>query len=57
LAKKYLNSSSQIKFKDITEFTNIVQVKNFWMNTAKLNRLGFKQTIPLEETIRELCIN
>jgi len=55
MAKDYLGSNSNIKSKEIPEFHKIVQVKNFWMDTHKLKSLGFKQTITLEETIRELC--
>lgn len=52
-AKKYLNSSSQIKFKDFPTS----QVKNFWMDIGKLKNLGFTQTISTEEIIKELCTN
>lgn len=55
LAKIYLNSDSEIKSKEAPEFHQIVQTKNFWMDTSKLKSLGFEQTISLEDTIRELC--
>jgi nucleoside-diphosphate-sugar epimerase len=54
-AKNYLGSSSQIKFKEAPEFHQIVQTKDFWMDTNKLKHLGFKQKISLEQIIVELC--
>ncbi len=56
-AKKYLNSSSTLKFKEAPEFHQIVQTKDFWLDITKLQELGFKQTISTEEIIKELCIN
>ena len=57
IAKEYLNSSSQIKFKEAPEFHKLVQAKDFWFDTTKLKNLGFEQTIPIEKIIEELCIN
>jgi len=54
-AKKYLGSTSNIKSKEAPEFHKIVQSKNFWMDTNKLNRLGFTQEISNDQIIRELC--
>jgi nucleoside-diphosphate-sugar epimerase len=56
-AKEYLNSSSQIKFKEAPEFHKIVQAKDFWFDITKLKNLGFNQSISLEQIIEELCIN
>ena len=39
--KEELNSSSKISTMEPTEFHNIVQVKDFWMNTDKLKSTGF----------------
>ena len=56
-AKECLSSGSQIKYKEAPEFHKIVQAKDFWLDTTKLNRLGFAQTISTEKIIKELCIN
>lgn len=56
-AKNYLNSNSSIKVKEAPEFHQIVQVKDFWLDTTKLQQLGFRQTITTEKIIQELCIN
>jgi nucleoside-diphosphate-sugar epimerase len=55
MAKAYLGSTSNIKSKEAPEFHKIVQSKNFWMDTNKLNRLGFTQEISNDQIIRELC--
>lgn len=55
MAKEYLGSSSSIKSQESPEFHKIVQVKDFWMDTTKLNRLGFTQQISNEQIIRQLC--
>ena len=54
-AKEYLGSTSNIKSKEAPEFHKIVQAKDFWMDTTKLNRLGFTQQISNEQIIQELC--
>ena len=54
-AKEYLGSTSNIKSKEAPEFHKIVQAKDFWMDTTKLNRLGFTQEISNEQIIQELC--
>jgi nucleoside-diphosphate-sugar epimerase len=56
LAKDHLNSKSIIRSKDAPEFHQIVQTKDFWMDTTKLKNLGFNQTIPLNQIIKELCL-
>jgi nucleoside-diphosphate-sugar epimerase len=55
LAKEHLRSTSNIRSKNAPEFHQIVQTKDFWMDTTKLKNLGFKQTITLEQIIEELC--
>jgi len=55
LAKEHLGSTSKIGTKEAPEFHQIVQTKDFWMDTTKLKNLGFNQTISLEEIIKELC--
>ena len=42
-------------FLDKIRNTN-VQNKDFWMENKKIEQLGFKQTIFIEEIVRELCI-
>ena len=54
-AKEYLGSTSNIKSKEAPEFHKIVQAKDFWMDTTKLNRLGFTQEISNDQIIQELC--
>ena len=54
-AKKYLGSTSNIKSKEAPEFHKIVQAKDFWMDTTKLNRLGFTRGISNDQIIQELC--
>lgn len=54
-AKSYLGSNSVIKSKETPEFHKIVQAKDFWMDTTKLNRLGFTRQISNEEIIQQLC--
>jgi len=54
-AKEYLGSNSVIKPKETPEFHKIVQTKDFWMDTTKLNCLGFVQQISNEEIIQQLC--
>ena len=53
--KEYLGSSSSIKSKESPEFHKLVQTKDFWMDTTKLNQLGFTQEIDNEKIIQELC--
>jgi nucleoside-diphosphate-sugar epimerase len=54
-ARTYLNSSSEIKSKPAPEFHQIVQTKDFWMDTTKLCELGFEQLISNDLIIKELC--
>ena len=54
-ARTYLNSSSEIKSKPAPEFHQIVQTKDFWMDTTKLSDLGFEQLISNDLIIKELC--
>lgn len=54
-SKDYLGSTSNILSQPVPEFHKIVQVKNFWMDTSKLNDLGFTQKISNQQIIQELC--
>ena len=56
MSKVMLQSNSQITSIETPEFHSIVQVKNFWMDTSKLESLGFKQNIKLEQGIKQLCL-
>lgn len=55
LVQKFTNSKSEIKSIEPPKFHQVVQVKDFYMKTEKLNSLGFKKQINLEEGIRKLC--
>jgi len=55
IAKDYLKSDSEIKFKEAPEFHKIVQAKDFWLDTTKLKDLGFEQEVTLEKGIQLLC--
>jgi nucleoside-diphosphate-sugar epimerase len=57
MAKEMLQSNSPITSIETPEFHSIVQIKDFWMNTSKLESLGFKQKITLEKGIEELCLS
>jgi nucleoside-diphosphate-sugar epimerase len=54
-AKECLGSESSIKFKEAPEFHQIVQAKDFWLDTTKLQLLGFTQSISTDEIIKQLC--
>ena len=48
-------SKSKITSIDSPEFHKIVQVKDMYMDTTKLENLGFSQKISLEEGLKKLC--
>ncbi len=52
---KITQSTSIINNVEPPEFHKTVQVKDFYMDIAHLKNLGFKQSISLEEGLRELC--
>ena len=54
-AKEYLGSKSVIKSKEAPEFHKIVQAKDFYLDTSKLQKLGFTQTISTDKIIKQLC--
>ena len=54
-ARTYLNSYSEVKSIPAPDFHQIVQTKDFWMDTTKLKDLGFEQTIGNDLIIKELC--
>lgn len=53
--KNKLSSKSTIRTIEIPKFHQQVQTKNFWMDTTKLQSLGFKPKYSLEETLNKLC--
>ncbi len=55
LAKDKIKSNSKISSIKTPEFHQLVQPKDFWMDTSKLNSLGFKQKHNLESIVSSLC--
>ena len=55
-AKNFLNSTSNIRYIDAPEFHKIVQVKDFAMDTTRINKLGFKPKFSINKIIEELCL-
>lgn len=51
---KETNSTSKITAIDAVDFHKIVQVKDMYLNTSKLQNLGFKQTIDIYTGIKQL---
>lgn len=55
IAHMILKSNAMIFGRDAADFHKIVQAKDFYYDTTKLQSLGFKQQIPTIDIIRELC--
>jgi len=55
LCKKNLGSESQILSMETPRFNQLVQAKNFALNTDKLKDLGFKQEIDLYSGLQSIC--
>ena len=55
LSKKYLQSQSEVHNIIPPDFHTNVQIKNFWMNTEKLQSLGFTPEVSLDDIIKDLC--
>tara|TARA_R110000868_G_scaffold155691_6_gene382208 strand:- start:81127 stop:81945 length:819 start_codon:yes stop_codon:yes gene_type:complete len=55
LIVKETESTSIIKEMNVPDFHRTIQVKNFYFNTVKLKKLGFKQAISLKEGIKSIC--
>jgi nucleoside-diphosphate-sugar epimerase len=53
--RKNLNSQSAIGSMEPPEFHQLVQVKDFYMNTQKIQNLGFRPKLSLEKGLEELC--
>jgi len=56
-AKEYLKSNSPVKSREAAEFHKIVQAKDCALDASKLNALGFKPEISIDDIVEELCIN
>ena len=54
-AKEYLKSNSIIKSREATDFHKIVQAKDSALDASKLNALGFKKEISIDDIVEELC--
>ncbi len=54
-AKKILNSTSEITAREPSEFHQQIQVRDFYMNTEKINKLGFEPKISIHLGIKQLC--
>lgn len=55
-AHELLHSKSIISNIEPPEFHNQVQSKHFWMDSSKLNNLGWKQKFDNFEIVRKLCL-
>ena len=55
IAKKELNSKSKIGTMQPPIFHKVIQVKDFYMDTSKLRKLGFSPKININEGIKKLC--
>jgi len=55
LAKKELNSTSKITSVEPPRFHKIIQVKDFYMDVTKLEKLGFKTKINIKEGVKKIC--
>lgn len=56
LANHYIQSEGKIVSIDPPEFHKTVQCQNFWMDTKKLQSLGFEQHLDLEFIVKDLCL-
>ena len=54
-AHMILKSNAKIFGREAADFHKIVQAKDFYYDTTKLQSLGFKQQVPTIDIIRELC--
>jgi len=55
IAMNELDSKSPLNSIEPPEFHKTCQVKDFYMDATKLKKLGFKNTISIEEGIKGLC--
>jgi len=56
-AISYSNSKSKIIHINPTNFHNIVQVRHSYLDTTKLNNLGFNPKFSIDDTIKKLIIH
>jgi len=55
IAKKELNSYSEITTIPAPKFHKIIQVKDFYMDVSKLKKLGFSPRINIKKGIKDIC--
>ena len=56
LAQHYLKSKSVINNIETPDFHDKVQTQSFWMNTSKLQKLGFEPKLSLDFIVKDLCL-
>jgi dTDP-glucose 4,6-dehydratase len=56
-AKQKVKSSSKIEIIPAPPFHKVVQVENFFMDTAALNTLGFIPSLSISETVDKILAN
>ena len=56
-SKKILNSKSKINIKNKLTKNSETLEKSLWLDTSKLNSLGFKKQFTLHSTIEEITKN
>ena len=57
ISKKILNSKSKIHIKNNIEKSSETLGKSLWLDTSKLNNLGFKRKFNLESMIKDIIKN
>ena len=55
--KTRLKSNSKFKFINTPEFHKIVQIKNMYLDTSKLKKLGFKQKLSIWKGLDQIIEN
>jgi nucleoside-diphosphate-sugar epimerase len=55
-AIKYTNTKGKVHNIEPPEFHKNVQTRNFWLDTTKLQDLGFRQAVSNESIVHELCL-
>jgi nucleoside-diphosphate-sugar epimerase len=56
LANHYIKSKGKIANMEPPVFHKNVQTENFWMDTKKLQSLGFEPKLSLEFIVKDLCL-
>lgn len=55
-AKDFIGSSSKLTAVEAPEFYKKVQAKNFSLNVEKFKKLGFEETLSIDEGLKLLCL-